>query len=337
MRALITGGHGFVGRHLAQYLLRCGADVALTYLPLKPSGTAVKFFPGAASGEHPDAHNKVPLPTAAQSLALDIADFTAVSEVMKLLRPDVIFHLAGIAFVPDGEADGTGIFEVNTLGTFNVLEATRRHSADSRVLVVSSAEVYGEPRPGALPFTELSELRPVSAYGVSKAAADLLAFKYHYRDGMHTIRVRPFPHLGPGQNSVFAISSFARQIAEIKLGLKSPEIWVGNLESKRDYCDVSDIVRGYHEAALNGKPGEAYNLCSGESIAVGELLNILVRLAGVEVEIKQDPKRMRAIDIPELYGSSEKALKDFGWKPRVEREAMLDSLLAYWLDALSAK
>jgi GDP-4-dehydro-6-deoxy-D-mannose reductase len=186
-----------------------------------------------------------------------------------------------------------------------------------------------------LPLIESAELRPTSVYGVSKAAADALVFKCCYRDQLHTIRVRPFSHIGPGQAEHFAISSFAKQVALVKLGKQEPVIKVGNLDVKRDYSDVSDIVRGYREALLNGKAGEAYNLCSGISVEVGDLLQRLITLSGVDMEVVQDPARVRTVDIPEIVGSFEKASRDFGWKPRVERDAMLDSLLAYWLDALS--
>lgn len=319
MKALITGGHGFVGRHLAQHLLRCGDDVILTYLP----------------GDTLSEQNSVAIPAAAQSVALDITNREMVDQVISLLQPDLVYHLAAISFVPQGEDDVSKVFEVNCFGTMNLLSAVSKYAPHSRFLFISSAEVYGNPRPGSLPLTELSELRPMSAYGLSKAAADLAVFKYFYREKLHVVRVRPFPHIGPGQSENFAISSFAKQCAAVKLGKMPPIIKVGNLEVKRDYCDVSDVVRGYREAILNGKPGEAYNFCSGESISIGDLLQTLIKLAEIEVEIQEDPSRVRHVDIGDLCGSCKKAGKDFGWRPRVEREAMLDTILAYWLDTLS--
>lgn len=324
MRDLITGGTGFAGRHLARHLIDCGDDVAVTYLPLQPL---------ESSAEHEE--KGIPVPKAAQSLALDVTDRKAVNEVVALLKPDVIYHLAGITFVPEGENDIDHTFEVNFRGTINVLEAVAKYSRKTRVLVVSSAEVYGDPRPGSLPFTELSELRPISNYGLSKAAADLAAFKYHRREKVDVVRVRPFPHVGPGQNESFAVSSFAHQIACIKLGRKEPVIQVGNLEAKRDYTDVSDIVRGYREASLNGKAGEVYNLCYGESISMGDVLASLIKIADVDAKIVTDPSRVRPVDIPDLYGSHARAQRDFGWRPRVEREVTFDTILSYWLEYLS--
>lgn len=325
MRALVIGGYGFVGRHLAQHLVKCGDDVAVTYLPIKLETGGI----GPAEKD-----NKIAIPLVVQTLGLDIKDRNAVFEVMKLLQPDVVYHLAAMAYVPDGEAAPEQVFAINTFGALNVLDAIAENSSQTRLLFVSSAEVYGEPRPGGLPLTESSEIRPISAYGVTKAAADLLCYKYFYRNGLHTVRVRPFPHIGPGQADTFAISSFAKQVALIKLGKAKPVIHVGNLEVRRDYTDVLDVVRCYREAILNGKSGEVYNVCSGESLKIGDVLQMLIKLAGVEAEVLVDDSRVRLVDISDLYGSYQKANKDFGWKPRVEREASLDSLLAYWLEIL---
>lgn len=326
MRVLVSGGHGFAGRHLAQHLVKCGDDVALTYLPTK-----VAEATGDRSNE-----NRVKIPQVCQSMALDLTDASSVDHLISLLRPDVVFHLAGQTFVPDAERSFISAFEANTFGTVYLLEALAKHAPSARFLYVSSAEVYGEPRSGALPLTEQSLLRPVSAYGVSKAAADMAAFKYSVRNDLHVVRVRPFPHIGPGQSDRFAISSFAQQVAAIKLGQADPEIKVGNLHVKRDYSDVSDIVRGYREAILNGKSGEVYNLCSGQSVEMREILQNLIELAGVETDVVVDPTRVREMDVPDVYGSYEKAQKDFGWRPRVERESMLSSLLGYWMEVLSA-
>jgi GDP-4-dehydro-6-deoxy-D-mannose reductase len=326
MRALIIGGYGFVGRHLAQHLVSCGDDVAVTYLPERTEH-GLRQMPS-------EKENRVAVPQATQSLALDVTNKEAVFEVIKLLKPDAVYHLAGISHVTEAENAGSILFDVNAFGPMFVLDAIAKYSRETRFLFVSSAEVYGEPKPGGLPLTELSELRPISAYGIAKAAADLAAYKYHYREGLHTVRVRPFPHIGPGQSAQFAIAGFAKQVAAIKLGKSKPIIKVGNLEAKRDYTDVLDIVRGYREALLNAKPGDVYNLCSGESLGIGDVLQLLIKLGEIDAEIVEDPARVRPVDISDLYGSAQKAARDFGWKPRVEREASLDSLLAYWLEAL---
>jgi len=323
MRALITGGFGFAGRHLSQYLVSCGDDVALTYHPKHEDGP-----------KNEDGF-LVPVPKSIQSFALDVADKSAVSQLFSLTQPDVIYHLAAMTFVPDAEKDPTLAYDVNLQGSLNVLEAVKQHVPKSRVLVVSSSEVYGEPRPGALPVTELSELRPITNYGATKTAADRAAHVYAYRNHLDVVVARPFPHIGPGQSDRFAISSFCRQVAEIKLGKAKPVLKVGNLEARRDYSDVSDIVRGYREAALNGKRSEAYNLCSGLSREIGEILKTIIKVGEVEVEVVQDPGRYREVDIADIYGEYAKAKRDFGWRPRIEFEATLSSLFSHWLESLS--
>lgn len=321
MRVLVTGGYGFVGRYLSQYLVSCGDDVVCAYYPK----------------EKPDPDGKdelgIPMPNSAQSVGLDITDRAAVDQLVAVLRPEAIYHLAAITFIPDAESNAARVFEVNTFGSMNLMEATMKHCPQSLFLMVSTAEVYGDPRVGTLPLTELAVMRPVNNYGLSKAAADLAAFKYSFQ-GLNAIRMRPFPHFGPGQSPQFALSSFAKQLAEIKLGRIEPKIKVGNLEAKRDYSDVSDIVRGYRDGLLNGKRGEAYNLCSGVSTSMSDLLQKLIKVAEVEVEVVVDPDRLRPVDIPELVGSSAKAQKDFGWKPRIDPEASLHSLFAYWLERM---
>jgi len=324
MRALITGGYGFVGRHLANYLASCGDDVAVTYLP-----TAQKGAPESTALE-------TPFPRIAQSIALDVTDRGSVFQLISLAQPDAIYHLAGRTFVPEAETDFQAVLDANLNGTLNVLEAVANHSPKTKVLTVSSAEVYGDPWPGSLPYTESSVLRPASNYGVTKAAADLMAFKFAFRNGVDVVRARPFPHIGPGQSDKFAISSFAKQVAEIKLGRREAVIKVGNLEAKRDYSDVSDIVRGYRDALLNGKRGEAYNLCSGQSVEIGDLLKRIIKIGEVEAEVEVDPDRVRPIEVPDLYGSYQKAQKDFGWRPRIDLDGTLSSIFAFWLEALAS-
>ncbi|MDD2942685.1 MAG: GDP-mannose 4,6-dehydratase [bacterium] len=321
MRVLITGGHGFVGRYLAHHLTECGDEVIATYHP--------------GDKQSRDENHFMPLPRTSQAISLDICDVGMVNSVMELLRPEAVYHLAAITFVPDGEKNLGTVFAVNAHGTFNLLEAVKKHCSKSPFLYVSSAEVYGDPRPGTLPLVETAELRPISAYGLSKASADLAVYQYAYRERLQAVRARPFPHTGPGQDDKFALSSFARQLVEIRLGMREPVIEVGNLEARRDYSDVKDIVRGYREALLNGKRGAAYNFCSGKSWAISELLQKLIEMAEVEVEIRVDQSRFRSVDIADLCGSYEAARRDFGWKPRIEIDSTLQSLLDYWQEQLS--
>ena len=324
MRALITGGYGFVGRHLASHLVSCGDDVAVTYLP------------GVEVPQDRDTNQKgVRLPDAVHSFALDVGQKDQVEQLITLAKPDVVYHLAGITTVQQGESDFQKTYQTNVMGPVYCLDTIARKCPQTRFLLVSSSEVYGDPLAGSLPLNEQMALRPISTYGVTKAAAELAAYKSAIRDGVYTVRVRPFPHIGPGQSESFAISSFAKQVAEIALGKKEPKVLVGNLEAKRDYSDVSDIVRGYREAALNGKRGDVYNLCFGKSVSIGSLLQELIKISGKEIAVELDPARVRAIDIADSYGTYDKAHKDFGWKPRIDLSGTMHSILAYWLEVLS--
>lgn len=327
MLALVTGGYGFVGRHLAHHLVSCGDDVVLTYVEDKKEKVLSEKL-DLELGE-------IAPPKTVQNIALDVANKDLVNDVISLIKPDVIYHLAAISFVPDAEKNPNLTYNVNTLGTLNILDAVKAHLPDTRVLFVGSSQSYGAPRPGALPISEQSELRPSNEYALTKTYADLACYTAAERDTLKVVRARPFQHSGPGQNPMFALSSFSKQIAEIKLGKKEPIVRVGNLDVKRDYSDVSDIVRGYREAALNGKIGEAYNFCFGQSVSMEDMLKLLIQRAGMDIEIIVDPERVRPVDVPDVYGTYAKAQKDLGWKPRIPHEGMLDSLLTHWMEVLS--
>ena len=318
MKALVTGGFGFAGKHLANHLSKCGDNVVLTYV----------------SKTEP-VDDFIPIPRTAQSIALDVTDPQSVDSVIALLRPDVIYHLAAITYVPESLDSPQKTIDVNFRGTENIINAVAKNSPETKILFVGTSHSYGIPRPGALPQTELSELRPDNPYSLSKSFADLACYHAAVSKGLNIVRVRPFQHTGPGQSERFALSSFAKQIAEIKLGKREAQISVGNLEVRRDYSDVSDIVRGYREAALNGKNNEVYNLCSGKSELLQDILNLMISRSGLEIEVVVDPAKVREIDVPDVYGSYARANKDFGWAPRVTQEAMIDTLLGYWVERLS--
>ena len=330
MRALITGGLGFAGTHLSRHLAECRDDVAVTYMPEKNSST-----PKSDLLRKLEQARKDVIPKQAQHVALDITNREHLDQILTLMKPDVIYHMAGISYVPDGESDPDLVFKVNTFGTRNLFDSVKKCCPGARVLFVSTGEVYGMPRVGTQAFLETSELRPVSNYAASKAAAEMIAHKYVNRDGLQIIIARPFAHVGPYQEDTFSLSSFAKQVALVKLGRKEPILEVGNIEVKRDFSDVSDIVRGYRESAINGRVGEVYNLCSGSSVMLKDLIDSLIKIAGVEIEVKVAEDRVRAVDIPEYFGSYQKAQKDLGWKPRVETESTLAGLFAYWMEFLN--
>lgn len=332
MKALITGGTGFVGRHLAKHLVECGDDVIVT--DVQGKGGSVARDVSMKSSSISNEGGEIALHRSVQKVFLDITERQSVESLISLTQPDVVYHLAALSSVSESNVRPLDFMNVNAMGSICLFEALRQFSPRSKLLYVSSSEVYGCPRPGSLPLTETAELRPVNYYALSKATADLAAFQFFFRDRLDIVRVRPFPHTGPGQRPIFALSSFACQIAKIKLGLLAPKLRVGNLEVKRDYTDVADIVIGYREALLNGKKGGVYNLCSGNSYTLSDVVNLLTKIAGVEVEIEVDESKVRAVEITESYGSNQLAHKELGWKPRIELDGILHGLFAYWVESL---
>ena len=299
---LVTGAGGFVGRHLCIHLL---ADPSVTLV-----GTLLEPSPGSScdSARQRFAH-------------LDLREPDAVFRVVDQVRPDQIYHLAAQASVPASYADPWDTIENNVRAELNLLEAVRKVRPDARVLVVGSNEEYGAPLDGGLPFTEESPLRPANPYAVSKVTQDLLGLQYYLAYGLPVIRVRPFNHTGPGQSERFVVPAFARQIAMIELGMQEPVIRVGNLEAGRDFTDVRDIVRGYTMLLTRGEPGEVYNLASGRSRSIRGLLDTLASFSMVPVRVAVDSHRFRPVDVPEIYGSTDKIRRATGWQPAAARRA----------------
>jgi GDP-4-dehydro-6-deoxy-D-mannose reductase len=255
---------------------------------------------------------------------------------VKDVDPDGVFHLAAMSSVPVSYADPWETIGNNIQAQLNVLEAVRRHQASARVLIVGSNEEYGPPTADDLPLTEDSPLRPANPYAVSKVSQDLLGLQYYMSHGLRVIRVRPFNHTGPGQSERFVVPAFARQIALIEAGQQDPTLRVGNLNAGRDFSDVRDIVRGYRLALRDGVPGEAYNLASGRSRLIREVLDSLVSLSRAAVSVEVDPARFRPVDVPEVYGSAEKLRRATGWEPRVPFERTLKDTLDYWRERVRA-
>lgn len=293
MRALITGGLGFVGRHLADHLRACGDEVITI-----------------------DRHT-VP--------AVDITDrdgtFAAISDA----RPEAVYHLAGWADVGGSWRDPYTVLRVNGEGTLNVLEACRAAGVE-RVLAVASADVYGVVTEDELPLDETAPLRPTSPYAASKLAADALAQQAFLGHGLAVIRVRPFNHLGPGQSEQFVAPALAARIARAERD-GAEAITVGNLSARRDFTDVRDIVRAYRAIVTDGTPGEVYNVCSGQDLAIQVLADHLVSLAARPIELRPDPELMRPADLPVLRGDASKLARATGWAPNIPIEQTLADLL----------
>ncbi len=313
MRALITGVTGFAGSHLAEYLLsRGGIEVYGTY----------RWRSRLENVRH--LADRVTL------VESDLRDRTSVDQLIRSVRPDRIFHLAAQSFVPTSWNAPEETFITNVISQINVMESVRASGLEARILVACSSEEYGLVYPDELPIRETNPLRPLSPYGVSKVAQDLLGFQYHRSYGMFIVRTRAFNHTGPRRGEVFVTSNLARQVAEIEAGLRAPVLEVGNLEARRDFTDVRDVVRAYWLALERGDPGEVYNVASGRAWSVAEVVDILRGLARLPFAVRQDPGRMRPSDVPVLLGDAGRFRAATGWFPEIPFERTMADLLDYW-------
>jgi GDP-4-dehydro-6-deoxy-D-mannose reductase len=260
----------------------------------------------------------------------DLTDCKNTYSVIKKIKPDFIFHLAAQSFVPTSWVSPATTISDNITMQVNVFEAVRETGIDPVIQIALSSEEYGLVLPDEVPINEENPLRPLSPYAVSKVAQDMLGYQYHQSYGLKVIRTRTFNHEGPRRGDVFVTSNFAKQIAEIEVGKKEPVIEVGNLEAKRDWTDVRDIVKGYWLAVNKCTPGDVYTLASGVTRSVQEMLDLLISMSNVKVEIRQNPSRMRPSDVEILWGDYTKFNKETGWKPEIPFEKMMEDLLNYW-------
>lgn len=303
MRAVITGGLGFVGRHLERHLLAQGDEVH----------TLDRSGPGA----------------------VDITDGPAIAAAIAEQAPDALYHLAGWADVGASWGDPVGAFRANAEGTLHVLRACIDAKV-GRVLAIGSADLYGVVTPDDLPLTEDSPLRPTSPYGASKAAAEALAQQAFLGHGLEVIRARPFNHLGPGQSEHFVAPALAARIARAERD-DQRTIPVGNLSARRDLTDVRDIVRAYRLLIEHGAAGEVYNVCSGRDLAIQELADQLVTLARLPIELVTDESLLRPVDLPVLRGAPGKLRTATGWEPAIPIEQTLTDLLDDMRQRISAE
>jgi GDP-4-dehydro-6-deoxy-D-mannose reductase len=253
-----------------------------------------------------------------------------VLSLLKEVRPDRIVHLAARSSVADSLRDPWGTFAVNAGGTVSLLEAAAAAAPEARILIVGSAEAYGEVREDELPLTEDRPLMPLTPYGISKAAAEQVALFYGRTRGLDVVVARAFNHTGPGQEPTFVCSDFARQIARIEAGRGAAVMRVGDLTARRDFADVRDVVRAYGLILERGNPGEIYNVCSGKARSIGEILDILRGFADTSIAVEADPARGRSEDVPTLVGSFAKLETAAGWRPEIPLERTLKDLLDYW-------
>lgn len=313
MKALITGITGFVGSHMAEYLL---------------SEKNVEVW-GIERWRSTKANIEL-IKDKIKLIECDLKDASSVEKAIREIKPDKIFHLAAQSFVPTSWHAPAETISTNIIGQLNLFEAIRETGIDPVIQIAGSSEEYGMVNPDEVPIKETNPLRPLSPYGVSKVGQDLLGYQYFMSYKMKVIRTRGFNHTGPRRGDVFVESNFAQQIAKIEKGKQAPILYVGNLEARRDYTDVRDMVRAYWLATEKCIPGEEYNICSGKDWSIRHVLDMLLSFSKIKVEVKPNPARMRPSDVMILLGDNTKFRNATGWKPEIPFEKTLLDLLNYW-------
>jgi GDP-4-dehydro-6-deoxy-D-mannose reductase len=306
VRVFVTGAGGFVGKHLTRGLAARGDEVHGFGLGPCPEDTALA---GWRAG--------------------DVLDAEALGSAVAVAKPNAVVHLAGQSSAAVSFEHAAETYRANVIGTWNLLDAVRKHAPLARILVVGSGEVYG-PQPEGSRAAENAPFHPVSPYALSKAAADAVSASFASRHGLAVIRTRSFGHTGPGQAPTFVVPSFARQIARIEAGKDEPILRVGNLNVTRDITDVRDVVAAYLSLLERGQPGRAYNVCRGEGLSLSSLVSELCALARREVRVEVDSARLRPSDLPWLVGDPAVVHRDTGWTPVTSLATTLDDVLEFW-------
>lgn len=307
MKALIIGGAGFVGGYLIKELAASGYEVHATCLE------------NEKITEKCSVHN------------LNILERDSVKTLLDEVMPDVVYHLAAQSSVSVSWKKPQLTAEINVVGTLNVLEAVRdSQKKDIRLILIGSGEEYGFIRNGACPLSEEEKLDPGNIYAATKACQGMLGKIYARAYKMDIIMVRAFNHSGPRQASMFVISDFCRQIAVIEKGDAPPEIMVGNLSAKRDFTDVRDVVRAYRLLAEKGISGRVYNVGRGKAVEIQFILDTALGFSKLPIEVRKDPSKMRASDIPLIEPDVSGIAGDTGWKAEISMEQTIEDTLNYW-------
>ena len=297
---LVTGSEGFVGSHLIKALVEAGYEVIPTCLPQL-------------------------IPKKGKYIALDIRNLDLVVEVVKQCEPDIVFHLAAVSSVAKSLRDRAVASNTNIAGTANVLEAAKSLNKDVKFFFVSTCEVYG----GGEGLTEGSPVVLKNPYAISKYAAELICNDFQ-STGLDCVIMRPFTHTGPGQSETFVLPTIAKQISEIEKGKRAPLIELGNLEAKREFLNINDIIDAYLLALGKAESGHTYNIASGYGYKISELVAMFVQLSKKSFDLRTNPVKVRKVDIPVLLGDGSKFSKLTGWSPKVKIEKTLEDLLNYW-------
>ena len=311
MAVLVTGAEGFIGSHLVEHLLAQGREVI---------GTT---FDDSVLWRLEGVKDRI------QVLSMDVRDGERVDEVMSAHRPEAVYHLAAQSLPTVSWEEPVRTIDTNANGTVNIIESLRRHSSEAPVLVACSSAEYGMVSPDEVPTPEDHPLRPLHPYGVSKVAQDLLAYQYHYNFGVKAFRARIFNTTGP-RKEADVLADFTKRVVDIEQGRGPPRLRVGNLEASRDFTDVRDNVRALTLLVERGRPGVAYNICTGNVHRISDLLDVILSNTGAQVEVWEDPALMRPSDEPIIAGSNRRLVEDTGWGPEIPIERTIIDMLEFW-------
>lgn len=310
MQVLVTGAAGFVGPHLIRHIQETSPDAQIV-------GSVYRV------------PQEINLPDDVDYHQVDLLDYQAVVNLLNNSKPDVIYHLAGQSSPSKALESVWNTIETNVRIQLNLFQACLELNMTPRILIMSSGEIYcgSKSAPDIMPVNEKSELRPSNPYALSKVTQDLMGLQYYLSHSLPIIRVRPFNHTGPGQQASFVAPDFALQIAKIEAGLQAPVIRVGNLQAKRDFTDVRDVVRAYVLLSIKGELGEAYNVSSNLAYSIQYLLDTLLSYTDVPITIEIDEARFRPIDVPIVQGDNSRLLQLTGWSPTIGFKETLYDLL----------
>jgi GDP-4-dehydro-6-deoxy-D-mannose reductase len=317
LKILITGVAGFVGRHLIQYLTREDNHQIL--------GLDIKLDNFISSSDCNKVKSKI------KTLEVDLANSKKVLSIIDEFKPQYVYHLAAQSSVSYSWDNPIDTFKINVFGGVNILESLKETQANCRVLMVCTAEEYGEMEDSSKAITEDSKIYPSNPYAISKSALDFLSTTYHKAYNLEVFVSRSFNHIGPGQSERFVASDFAKQIAEIENGIREPIVMVGNIGAARDFLDVRDVVKAYSFIVSKGKAGNVYNVCSGKKRKISDLLDILISLSTKSnIKVEVDRSKFRPVDVDSIYGSNAKLKRHTGWKADCRIEDSLKDTLDYW-------
>jgi len=306
---LVTGASGFVGRHLVR-LLRSSIDK--TYgSTLRESGMPIVEQDGATA------------------LVCDMTDGPTVRDVVREVRPDALYHLAGEASTGKAWENSIATYEANVIGTSLLMEALQEFSPHCKVVLVTSAAVYGKVSGRECPIQESQPLRPVDPYGISKAAQDSIGVQFAASSDLEVVIARPFNHIGPGQTTGFVVGKITTRIAEIEMGVRDPVMELGGLSAKRDFTDVRDVVSAYRLLMERGRNGTHYNVASGKAESIQKVLQLALAQTDMDIEIRASEQLRRPIDLPVLVGDPSRLQNETGWKPGISLEQSITDAITY--------